>query len=112
MVTLPWNVFITDEIRSFVKIGCCMKMKSFGFKLQKNGIDIINHRYLRGLFDDFKEKIKWLTNLQQHRLKQFYGIIAATSHLKSTKYMFMWIEEKNSNDIISVLFDLIVFYGL
>jgi hypothetical protein len=38
-----------------------IKMKDFGFKLKKNGVDIINHRYLRGLFeDDFMEKIKWL----------------------------------------------------
>jgi hypothetical protein len=52
----------------------------FGFKLKKN-VDIINHRYLRGLFeDDFMEKIKWLqANLQKHRLNNFM-IIAAASY--------------------------------
>jgi hypothetical protein len=55
----------------------------------KKQVDIINHRYLRGLFeDDFMEKIKWLqANLQKHRLNNFMGSLLQHHTLKSTKYM-------------------------
>jgi hypothetical protein len=39
-------------------------------------------------------------------LKQFYGIIAQTSHCESTKYMSMWIEEKNKSNDMVFWFDL------
>jgi hypothetical protein len=47
-------------------------MKDFGCK--PNGIEIINHRYVRILFENDKRQIKWLQdNLQQHRSSNFMG---------------------------------------
>jgi hypothetical protein len=82
---------------------------------QKSGIDIINHRYLRGLFeDDFKEKIKWLqANLQQHQFKQFYGIIAQHHTVKVLSICRCGLRRRiKSNDILVFWFDLIVYDGL
>jgi hypothetical protein len=46
--------------------------------------------------NDFKGKMKWLqANLQQHRSSNFMGSLLLHHTLKSTKYMAMWIEEKN-----------------
>jgi hypothetical protein len=51
---------------------------------QENGIEIINHRYVRILFEnDFKRQIKWLQdNLQQHRSSNFMVIAAASYYEK------------------------------
>jgi hypothetical protein len=94
----PWNGSIADDPEVFVNEAVLLyEDEKLWLQAQKNGIDIINHRYLRGLFnDDFKEKIKWLrANLQQHRLNNFMGSLLQHHTLKSTKYMSMWIEEKN-----------------
>jgi hypothetical protein len=66
-------------------------------KKKKKRVDIINHRYLRGLFeDDFMEKIKWLqTNLQKHRLNNFMGSLLQHHTLKSTKYMSCGLKLEN-----------------
>jgi hypothetical protein len=72
----------------------------------KSGIDIINHRYLRGLFeDDFKEKIKWLqANLQQHRLNNFMGSLLQHHTVKVLSICRCGLRRRiKSNDIISVL---------
>ncbi|PKH67548.1 glycosyltransferase [Flavobacterium sp. ALD4] len=95
---LRWNGFITDDPENFVNEAVLLyEDEELWLQAQKNGIDIINHRYLRDLFkDDFKEKIKLLqANLQQHRLNNFMGSLLQHHTLKSTKYMSMWIEEKN-----------------
>jgi hypothetical protein len=46
-------------IQSFVNEAVLLyEDEELWLQAQKNGIDIINHRYLRGLFeDDFKEKL-------------------------------------------------------
>jgi hypothetical protein len=51
---------------------------------QENGIEIINHRYVRILFEnDFKRQIKWLQdNLQQHRSSNLWVIAAASYYEK------------------------------
>lgn len=95
---LPWNGSITDDPEIFVNEAVLLyEDEKLWLQAQQNGMDIINHRYLRGLFeDDFRGKIKWLqANLQQHRLNNFMGSLLQHHTLKSTKYMSMWIEEKN-----------------
>ncbi len=64
---------------------------------QKNGVEIINQRYLRELFEeDFAKQINFLVlNIKQHRLNNFMGELLQHHTLKSTKYMSKWIEEKN-----------------
>jgi hypothetical protein len=95
---LDWNGFIVDNSAVFANEAVLLYQdERLWLQAQKNGVDIINHRYLRGLFeDDFMEKIKWLqANLQKHRLNNFMGSLLQHHTLKSTKYMSMWIEAKN-----------------
>ena len=95
---LPWNGFITNDIADFVDRAVQLYQgKTIWLKAQQNGLEIINQRYSKGLFEsDFRTKIEFLcSNLQQHRLNNFMGSILQHHTLKSTKYMSRWIEEKN-----------------
>jgi hypothetical protein len=95
---LPWNGFIANDIETFVmKSVQLYQDERLWLQAQENGIEIINHRYVRILFEnDFKRQIKWLQdNLQQHRSSNFMGSLLQHHTMKSTKYMSMWIEEKN-----------------
>jgi glycosyltransferase involved in cell wall biosynthesis len=95
---LPWNGFITNDVEIFVTESVRLyHNKRLWLQAQENGIEIINRRYVRVLFEnDFKRQIKWLRdNLQQHRTSNFMGSLLQHHTMKSTKYMSMWIEEKN-----------------
>ena len=95
---LPWNGFVTNDVADFVDEAVQLYLnKTIWVKAQKNGIEIVNQRYSRGLFEsDFRTKIESLrSNLQQHRLNNFLGSMLQHHTLKSTKYMSRWIEEKN-----------------
>ncbi|MFV8347106.1 glycosyltransferase [Flavobacterium sp. ZB4P13] len=95
---LPWNGFITDVVTDFVDEAVRLYQdKVIWGRAQQNGIEIINQRYTKGLFEtDFRTKIEFLrSNLQQHRLHNFMGAMLQHHTLKSTKYMSRWIEEKN-----------------
>lgn len=95
---LPWNGFIANDVEIFVTESVRLyHNKRLWLQAQENGIEIINRRYVRVLFEnDFKRQIKWLRdNLQQHRTSNFMGSLLQHHTMKSTKYMSMWIEEKN-----------------
>ena len=95
---LPWNGFITDDVADFVDRAVQLYQdKTIWGKAQQNGLEIINQRYSKGLFEtDFGTRIEFLrSNLQQHRLNNFMGSMLQHHTLKSTKYMSRWIEEKN-----------------
>jgi hypothetical protein len=95
---LDWNGFIADNPEVFADEAVLLYQdEKLWLQSQKNGMEIINRRYLKGLFeDDFKNKIKWLqADLQEHRLNNFMGSLLQYHTLKSTKYMSMWIEAKN-----------------
>lgn len=95
---LPWNGFVTDVVTDFVDESVRLYQdKTIWGIAQKNGIEIINQRYTKDLFEnDFRTKIEFLrSNLQQHRLHNFIGAMLQHHTLKSTKYMSRWIEEKN-----------------
>ena len=95
---LPWNGFVTDDVADFVDSAIQLYQdKIIWGKAKKNGIEIVNKRYSKGLFEaDFRIKIESLrSNLQQHRLNNFLGSMLQHHTLKSTKYMSRWIEEKN-----------------
>ena len=95
---LSWNGFIEDNPDAFAKKAVELyHNKKLWLQAQKNGIEIINLRYLKELFEvGFKEQIKFLmNNLEQHRLNNFMGELLQHHTLRSTKYMSKWIEEKN-----------------
>ena len=97
---LPWNGFVEDNPKIFAnKAVELYQDKKLWLQAQKNGVAIIEQRYLRSSFEaDFKEQLgALLNNLQQHRLNNFIGELLQHHTLKSTKYMSKWIETKNKN---------------
>ncbi|OYX84871.1 MAG: glycosyltransferase [Flavobacteriales bacterium 32-34-25] len=95
---LQWNGFVEDDPEVFAaKAVQLYQDKEIWLQAQKNGIAIINQRYLRILFEeDFATQIEFLlSDLKQHRLNNFMGELLQHHTLKSTKYMSKWIEEKN-----------------
>jgi hypothetical protein len=96
--SLEWNGFVTDDIYEFATFAVQLYQdEKLWNKAQENGIEIINHRYLKESFrNDFRSKIDFLiSNFNQHRLKNFMGALLQHHTLNSTKYMSRWIEEKN-----------------
>jgi glycosyltransferase involved in cell wall biosynthesis len=96
---LPWNGYVTDDVLEFIKSAEELyKNKELWTTAQKNGTAIINQRYSKKLFEnDFASQIQFLlSNLQQHRLNNFFGALLQHHTLTSTKYMSRWIEAKNS----------------
>ncbi|MBE0392021.1 hypothetical protein HNQ02_002514 [Flavobacterium sp. 7E] len=96
--TLVWNGFVEDSPEGFAnKAVLLYQEEQLWLDAQKKGLDIINQRYVRTLFEfDFKEHIEsLLNNLKQHRLNNFLGELLQHHSLRSTKYMSKWIEEKN-----------------
>jgi len=95
---LVWNGFVEDTPELFAeKVVQLYQDENIWLQVQKNGVEIINQRYLRTLFeDDFAKRIAFLiSNTKQHRLNNFMGELLQYHTLKSTKYMAKWIEEKN-----------------
>jgi glycosyltransferase involved in cell wall biosynthesis len=97
---LPWNGFITDNPQDFAsKAVFLYQDKTTWIQAQKNGIQIIEKRYLKSDYvAEFKEYIIALqNNLKQHRLNNFIGALLQHQTLQSTKYMSKWIEAKNKS---------------
>lgn len=95
---LPWNGFVEDNLEDFAdKAVQLYQDENTWIEVQQNGITIVNHRYLRILFEeDFAKQIEFLVlNVKQHRLRNFMGELLQHHTLRSTKYMSKWIEEKN-----------------
>jgi hypothetical protein len=95
---LSWNGFIEDNPAVFAEKAIMLYQdKKLWLQAQKNGIKIMEYRYLKPLFEeDFKDIIsELLLNLEQHRLNNFMGELLQHHTLRSTKYMSKWIEEKN-----------------
>jgi glycosyltransferase involved in cell wall biosynthesis len=95
---LPWNGFITDDVADFADAAVQLyENKTIWQKAQQNGVEIINKRYLKKIFeDDFSKEVEMLqSDLQKHRLTNFMGAMLQHHTLNSTKYMSRWIEAKN-----------------
>jgi len=96
--SLAWNGFIEDDLTRFVeKAAQLYQRQSEWQSAQKQGIQIINQRYASTAFTDaFLFKItELLLSLTKHRQNNFIGQILNHHTLQSTKYMSLWIEEKN-----------------
>ncbi|QNN43324.1 glycosyltransferase family 4 protein [Pedobacter roseus] len=95
---LDWNGFIEDDLDLFA--GEAIKLyedKNAWQIAQQNGIKIINQRYSAKYFADqfINEVEKLSSNLIAHRQNNFFGQILNHHTAQSTKYMSLWIEEKN-----------------
>lgn len=96
--TLDWNGAIADDPEIFV--GQALKLyedKQQWLQAQQNGLKIINQRYEKSYFSNLLiEKIHALSaHLTPHRNRNFFGQILQYHTAQSTKYLSLWIEEKN-----------------
>jgi hypothetical protein len=97
---LSWSGIIEDEVTDLVEAAVKLYVdKPLWLQAQQNGIAIINERYnaLR-ISDLFLRQLEILAlNLTEHRQQNFIGQILLHHMANSTKYMSLWIEEKNKN---------------
>ncbi|PWS31309.1 glycosyltransferase family 4 protein [Pedobacter paludis] len=93
---LDWNGFIEDDLDTFIdKAIELYQDQSAWLNAQKNGVQIINERYSSSYFaDELIATIEKL-DLKAHRQHNFVGQILNHHTMQSTKYMSLWIEEKN-----------------
>ena len=95
---LNWNGYIANDTEDFIEKACLLyKNEKQWEDAQNNGIEILNSHYNRHLFEDkFLEKINDLEkNLIPHRKHNFIGQVLQHHTNQSTKYMSLWIEQKN-----------------
>ena len=97
---LDWNGAIADNLEVFIDRAIQLYQdKKCWHIAQENGKRIINERYGKSHFAPaFMKKIESLViNLTTHRQDNFLGQILLHHTANSTKYMSLWIEEKNKN---------------
>ena len=95
---LKWAGIIEDDLEALVNKTAKLYADENTWKtLQSNGINIINQLYAKAKFEKpFIDLIaKLVDNLTQHRQQNFLGEVLKHHTLQSTKYMSLWIEEKN-----------------
>ena len=95
-----WNGFVEDDFTRFSEKAELLYNNINEWKFaQQNGVKILNENYNKTKFEaDFLEKINSVTeNLIHHRNQNFMGQILQHHTNQSTKYMSLWIEEKNKN---------------
>ena len=95
---LPWNGEIKDDLTEFAEAAIQLYQNENAWNIaQENGYKILENRFSKKQFaDDFKEKIEEISkNLKPHREKNYFGQILQHHTLQSTKYMSLWIAEKN-----------------
>ena len=93
---LDWNGFIEDDLAVFIEKAVTLHQdKSAWLTAQQNGVRIINERYSASRFtEEFISTVEKF-NLTAHRRQNFIGQILNHHTVQSTKYMSLWIEEKN-----------------
>ena len=97
---LPWNGFITNDIKNFAKQAVELyQNKNLWKQSQKNGIAIVNKCYQKSQFAAVLIDVvnALVIDSENHRLHNFMGSLLQHHTLKSTKYMAKWIEAKNKN---------------
>ncbi len=95
---LDWNGYIEDDIDLFIEKAIKLYEDKNEWQIaQQNGVKIINQRYSAEHFgDNFINAVENLaSNLNAHRQNNFFGQILNHHTAQSTKYMSLWIEEKN-----------------
>ena len=95
---LEWNGFITNSDEEFIKKAIELySNEALWNTAQKNGIDIVNQRFEKSLFEtDFISKVNnMISKLEIHRNQNFLGQILQHQTMQSTKFMSRWIELKN-----------------
>ena len=97
---LAWNGAITDDDEIFVDEAVRLyQNKELWLHAQQNGIIILNERYSKSKFTGlFISAVKHLSmNLITHRSRNFIGQLLLHHTANSSKYMSLWIQEKEKS---------------
>lgn len=95
-----WNGFIEDDIGKFVQQAVLLYKNSEVWKgAQREGQRLLNERFDRFLYEsNFIKRLLYMKeNLDYFRSKNHIGQILSSQQFNSTKYMALWIEEKNKH---------------
>ncbi|QXU42613.1 glycosyltransferase [Pedobacter sp. D749] len=95
---LDWNGSTEDDLELFIEEAVKLYQDKNAWQVaQQNGVQIINQRYSAKYFADqfIKEIERLASDLTTHRQNNFFGQILNHHTVLSTKYMSLWIEEKN-----------------
>lgn len=95
---LDWNGSVEDNLELFIDEAVKLYQDKNAWQIaQQNGVQIINQRYSAKYFADpfVKEVERLASDLITHRQNNFFGQILNHHTAQSTKYMSLWIEEKN-----------------
>lgn len=95
---LPWAGIINNDLNALATEAAHLyQNKNLWTEAQINGFNIINTMYAKTLFiANFYKHITLLHQvLEAHRNQNFLGKILQQQSANSTKYMSLWIEEKN-----------------
>ncbi|WP_312788844.1 glycosyltransferase family 4 protein [Sphingobacterium sp.] len=93
-----WNGFIEDDPEVFSRKAFELYENETIWKTaQEHGIRIINERYEKRKYQaDFMTNLSLLkVQIDKHRQQNFISQILLHHSMQSTKYMSLWIEEKN-----------------
>lgn len=93
-----WNGFIADDPALFIqRAEVLYDNEGLWQSKQKNGFNLFNHNFANLVHSKILlEKVNsLLENLNNHREQNFLGQVLLHHTLQSSKYMSMWIEEKN-----------------
>ncbi|NII81636.1 MULTISPECIES: glycosyltransferase [unclassified Pedobacter] len=95
---LDWNGSIEDNLALFIDEAVKLYQDKNAWQVaQQNGVQIINKRYSTKYFTGsfILELERLISDLTAHRQNNFFGQILNHHTAQSTKYMSLWIEEKN-----------------
>lgn len=100
MMDLSWPGVTTDDIDTLLaQVVELYHDREKWLGAQQSGFEILHQMYARNHFEKaFMEQLEQLeTELSAHRKKNFLGEIFHHHTLQSTKYLSLWIAEKNKS---------------
>lgn len=95
-----WNGYIENDLDRFAeKTALLYSDRKVWYKAQERGVNILNATSSKEQFETpFLVHINELkTGLETHRRRNFIGQILQNQYHSASKYMSLWIEEKNKN---------------
>jgi len=99
--SLPWGGFISDKPEEIAALAVDLySNKQQWQESQQKGLDILHQCYNPDEHEaELIKRIEQIqNNLGEHRRRNFQGGMLRHHLLKSTKYMSLWIEEKNKKN--------------
>ncbi|GGH11212.1 glycosyltransferase family 4 protein [Sphingobacterium alkalisoli] len=93
-----WNGFICDEYPEFVEMGVALyNHRELWYTSQRTGVQILNERYANTTYGTVLLSLctDKCSRLIEDRNTNFMGQILRQQHHQATKYMALWIAEKN-----------------